>query len=197
MSQAEPRARRADSVRNHARIMDAARTQIAAAGPEVGMTEIAACAGVAVGTLYRHFATKTDLVAAVIGEFVAQVADRAEAAKASVAMGGHAFDELVSFLHYVLEASASNHAVKAAARALGAQPEEIADEQRARTALTSVIDAARDAGDVRDDLTVDDLYLVMNTAPTDQSAERLNRWLDLALYGLRGAGRGARTASAR
>ncbi|WP_328835333.1 hypothetical protein [Streptomyces europaeiscabiei] len=42
------------------------------------------------GTLYRHFPTKTCLVAAVVEEFVAQVADDAETACARVASGAHA-----------------------------------------------------------------------------------------------------------
>ncbi|GHE98783.1 helix-turn-helix domain-containing protein [Streptomyces griseoluteus] len=51
-------------VRNPTKILTAAGEQTTAHGPEVGMDEIASAAGVAVGTLYRHFPTKTDLVAA-------------------------------------------------------------------------------------------------------------------------------------
>ena len=40
-------------MRNRSKILDAAREQITARGPDVGMTDIAAAAGGAVGTLYR------------------------------------------------------------------------------------------------------------------------------------------------
>jgi AcrR family transcriptional regulator len=179
-------------VRNRAKILGAARAQIAEHGPDVGMTEIAAAAGVAVGTLYRHFPTKTDLIAAVVGEFVAQVADHADGAVARVEAGARAFDELEGFLGYVLDASATNHAVKAAAHAIGADPGKLSDERRAGTALAAIIDAARADGDVRDDLTVEDFYLLMTSAPTDQPVEALHRWLDLVLYGLRGTAPNAR-----
>ena len=75
-----PQARRADAVRNRARILKAARRLITDRGPEVGMSEISRAAGVAVGTLYRHFPTKTDLVAAVVIEYVESLARAAEEA---------------------------------------------------------------------------------------------------------------------
>lgn len=49
--------------------MLAAREQLALRGPEVQMDTIAAAAGVAVGTLYRNFPAKSDLIAAVMREF--------------------------------------------------------------------------------------------------------------------------------
>jgi len=107
---------RADAVRNRAKILNAAREQITLHGPEAGMDEIAAAAGVAVGTLYRHFPTKTELVAAVIAQFVDAVAEHAEAARSRVADGAHAVDEITAFLRYVVEATATDQAVKAADR---------------------------------------------------------------------------------
>ena len=62
--------RRADAVRNRASILEAARRLVAEQGTEVAMGEIARAAGVAVGTLYRHFPNKTDLLAAVVNEYV-------------------------------------------------------------------------------------------------------------------------------
>ena len=185
------RAPRADAVRNRKKILAAAREQIAQHGPEIGMDEIAAAAGVAVGTLYRHFPTKTDLVAAVIAEHMGQVADDAEAARARQAAGTRALDEIAGFLARVVEASAANHAVKAAAQALGAQPGDQAAEERASAAVATLIVAGQADGDILPDVTVEDIYLLLTTAPTDQPPAARARWLALVLPGLTTQGRTA------
>src|SRR5580692_11067966 len=56
------RAVRRDAVRNHHRILDAAREVLGESGADAGMEEIAARAGVGVGTVYRRFASKDALV---------------------------------------------------------------------------------------------------------------------------------------
>ena len=134
------------------------------------MDEIAAAAGVAVGTLYRHFPTKTDLIAAVVAGYVEQVADDADTALKRARTGGRALDELSAFLGRVVEASATDQAVKAAAHALDATPGDPDAEHRAGAALTDLIGIAQADGDVRSDVTVADLYLLFTTAPTDRPA---------------------------
>jgi AcrR family transcriptional regulator len=176
---------RADAVRNRKRILSAAREQITRHGPEIGMDEIAAAAGVAVGTLYRHFPTKTALVAAVIAEFVDDVAEHAEAARDRAAADGRAVDELTGFLGYVVEASATDRAVKAAAHALGAQPVNEESEARVTAPLAELVQAAQDDDDIRQDVTVEDLYLLFTSAPTDREPAARSRWLTLVLRGLR------------
>jgi AcrR family transcriptional regulator len=57
---------RADAVRNRARILDAARAAFAEYGRDAQMDEIAARAGVGVGTVYRHFPTKQSLAVAIV-----------------------------------------------------------------------------------------------------------------------------------
>ncbi len=178
------RAPRADAVRNRQKILAAAREQVTAHGPDAGMDEIAAAAGVAVGTLYRHFPTKTDLVAAVIEEFVAQVADDAEAACARVAAGARAWDEIAGFLACLVEEQAANHAAKAAARTLGAAPDEKDAERRVGAALATLIRSARANGDLHPDVSVADIYLLFSTAPADQPPTARARWLTLVLSGL-------------
>ena len=180
---------RADAVRNRTKILDAARDQITRNGPDAGMDQIAAAAGVAVGTLYRQFPNKTDLVSAVISEYLGHVADDIEAAAGRVRAGAHAMDEITELLGRVLEASATDHAVKAAARALGADPSDQAAEDRAGAALGGLIQIAQADGDLHPDVTVDDFYLLISSAPTDQPADVRARWLTLVLPGLRTRGR--------
>ena len=181
---AAERPQRADAIRNRRRILDAAAAQITTAGPEVGMDDIAQAAGVAVGTLYRHFPTKIDLLAAVIAEDVSAIADDAEASLARVRAGARAVDEVVGFLQRVAEATAKSHAVKAAAAGLGVKGHgEQTDETRAGVAVAELLQAAQRDGDVRPNITVDDIYLLVATAPTDQP-QQIGRWLELILPGI-------------
>jgi len=60
----ERSARRADAVRNRTAILEAAKQLVTEKGAEVAMGEIARVAGVAVGTLYRHFPNKAALLKA-------------------------------------------------------------------------------------------------------------------------------------
>jgi AcrR family transcriptional regulator len=184
----QTRAPRADSVRNRTKILTAARDQIREHGPEVGMAEIATAAGVAVGTLYRHFPTKADLVAAVIGEYVDRVAEDAEAALDRVHTGANAFTELTKFLDQVVEASANVSAVKAVAATLGADGGDPNTVHRATDALSKVIHEAQQQAEIRADLTIDDLYLLIGSAPMELPRSARQRWLSLITDGLRGPG---------
>ena len=62
------RPRRADAERNYRRLVDQAKVVFAEAGVDASLDEIARRAGVASGTLYRHFPTRLDLVEAVLAE---------------------------------------------------------------------------------------------------------------------------------
>jgi AcrR family transcriptional regulator len=57
-----PWAGRRDAVRNYHRILDAAREVLGESGAEASMEEIAARAGVGIGTVYRKFASKDALI---------------------------------------------------------------------------------------------------------------------------------------
>jgi AcrR family transcriptional regulator len=57
-----PREQRRDAARNHETLVRAATAAVHREGPHVSMATIAADAGVGIGTLYRHFRTREDLL---------------------------------------------------------------------------------------------------------------------------------------
>jgi AcrR family transcriptional regulator len=69
------RPRRADARRNYGQLIEQARIAFAESGVEASLDEIARRAGVASGTLYRHFPTRLDLMEAVLAEQIAELAD--------------------------------------------------------------------------------------------------------------------------
>ena len=181
--------RRADAVRNRTSILEAARQLVTEQGTEVAMGEIARVAGVAVGTLYRHFPNKADLLAAVVNEYVEALADDAQDAWARVEAGrSDADQELMGFLERALEMISRSHAAKTVARALGAEVEYAEPETRATEALGRLIEEGRASGRLRSDLTVSDLYVLMVFYPGDGSPEVRRRWLELIRPGLLGRG---------
>ena len=182
---AEGASRRADAVRNRTAILQAARQLVSEQGAEVAMGEIARAAGVAVGTLYRHFPNKADLLAAVVSEYVEALADAAQGAWERVEEGrSDAAQELLDFLERALEMIARSHAAKSVARALGAEVEYTEPETRATEALGRLIEQGRASGRLRADLTVSDLYILMVFYPGEGSAEIRQRWLELIRPGL-------------
>jgi AcrR family transcriptional regulator len=68
---------RADARRNRKRILAAAREQFAERGLDVHIEKVARSAGVGVGTVYRHFPAKEDLLQALADERFAFFAERA------------------------------------------------------------------------------------------------------------------------
>jgi AcrR family transcriptional regulator len=77
-----PRPLRADAARNRARLIEAARELFAERGLHVTMDEIARHAGVGVGTAYRRFASREELISALFDDRIEQVVAIAEAAAA-------------------------------------------------------------------------------------------------------------------
>jgi AcrR family transcriptional regulator len=76
---ATPKATRADAVRNRAAVILGARKVMGKKGLDAGMDEIARAAGVGVGTVYRHFPTKHDLIVGVMKARFERIAERATA----------------------------------------------------------------------------------------------------------------------
>src|SRR5947199_9029308 len=90
-----PRPMRADARRNRERILDAALAAFAEHGSASQMEDVAARAGVGVGTLYRHFPTKEALILAVVVRRFERFADYAAEALEADGDPGEAFAGLI------------------------------------------------------------------------------------------------------
>lgn len=75
-----PRALRKDAERNRRRVLAAARELFAERGLEATLNDVAHHTGVGVGTVYRRFATKEELLEAIFEDGIDQVVELAETA---------------------------------------------------------------------------------------------------------------------
>src|SRR5579884_2071595 len=74
----EERALRADARRNRERLLETAQDLFRERGLDVSVAEIAEAAGVGRGTLFRNFASKEDLIAAIVADGMHEVASQGE-----------------------------------------------------------------------------------------------------------------------
>src|SRR3954470_24852639 len=75
---------RADAVRNRAKILEVAARVFAEQGAAASTEQVAAEARVAIGTIFRHFPTKADLLAAIMKDTLAGLAERMAAPDATL-----------------------------------------------------------------------------------------------------------------
>jgi AcrR family transcriptional regulator len=179
-----PVVRRRDAQRNRAAIVLAATEVLAEGDPVALMPEIARRAGVGQATLYRHFADRHALTAAVIEHQL----DRLEEAVAGLAAHPEHFREL---LRSVLHTQIAMRGLVVLLRRLDA-PTQNRYRRRALAALSGPLRRAREHGHVRADLVPDDLALLFTMvqgvaeATGDAAAARAaaDRSVDLMLDGI-------------
>jgi AcrR family transcriptional regulator len=178
---------RADAHRNRARLLAAARELFAAHGLDVPMADIARHAGVSNGTLYNRFARREDLVEAVFTDRLETLGELAATALAAA----DPWDGFASYLTGACELQATDRGFnQLAARGM---PDTPAVRELRRAGLTAVIEVmtrAQRAGELRPDVTVDDLAFVLRgVSRTVESAPAAwRRHLALMLDGFRTAG---------
>ncbi len=185
-----PRRLRADAQRNVECLLEAAKTVFGTAGVDAPAKEIADLAGVGVGTLYRHFPQRSDLVKAVFQREV----DACAAAAPALAAAHKPGEALAQWLHRYTGFLATKRGLAPALHsgdpAYGALPGYFM--QRFGPALGSLLEAAAAAGEIRADIGPKDLlYAVANLClpAADQGVAYSQRMVALLIDGLRyGAG---------
>jgi AcrR family transcriptional regulator len=146
--------RRKDAQRNRQAILAAAR-ELFADGADVPMYEIARRAGVGQATLYRNFPDRRDLAAALLLEEMRHTEQLA---------ADHIDDPDAFFvlLRSIVETIARFQGLGALAREETCLGSELhSRRRRLRELLTEPLRAAKAAGTVRCDLTIDDVFLVV------------------------------------
>lgn len=180
---------RADAARNRRLLLAAAADEFAERGLDVSVADIARRAGVGKGTVFRHFATKDELIAAILIDRMAALSDLGEALREA--------DDAGAALREFLTAAAMQRQERDLSF-LAAASEAMPDVDRARgrmmTAIDRLVVRAREHGAVRADVTGADVFLLM-CAPNyiagyvpDASPDLWRRYLALILDGLRPEG---------
>lgn len=103
--------KRADARRNEATLLDAAAAAFVASGVDVPVREIAQRAGVGIGTIYRHFPTRADLIVAVYRH---QVEACAAAGPALLASSPSPHTALAQWIHLFVDFLVTKHGLAAA-----------------------------------------------------------------------------------
>jgi AcrR family transcriptional regulator len=179
-----PRSLRADAQRNRDRLLVAATQAFADQGEDVALETVAERAGVGIGTLYRHFPTRTDLIEAVYVEEVdalcRSAADLSDEAP---------WDALVGWLQRFIGYVATKHALAEELFAVADRDSEVFQTCRGAFygAGEPLLRRAQEAGEVRPDVTIDDVVKMVGGIAKIQGADAatVERILSVALDGLR------------
>ncbi|MFF5297268.1 TetR/AcrR family transcriptional regulator [Paractinoplanes globisporus] len=183
------RALRADAARNRSLLLAAAAEEFAARGMEASVADIARRAGIGKGTVFRHFPTKDDLLAAV-------VLDRVDSL-AALARQLYVRDDPGPALFEFLEAAAGKQQQLdfSFLRDAGDINDRLRDaRERLFGAIVGLVSRAQGAGAIRADITGLDVILMMCVPAhvvsfvPDAPPDLWRRYLALVVDGLRPEG---------
>ncbi|MPZ93956.1 MAG: TetR family transcriptional regulator [Propionibacteriales bacterium] len=176
---------RADARRNYDRLLDAARTTLTEVGSDAPLEEVARRAGVGIGTLYRHFPRRLDLLEAVYRKDVEKLATSAERLLAAASPWDALEGWLTEFIGYATTKRALFHEL---VDAVGRDSELLTySRQVITTSATSVLARAQEAGVARRDAEPGDLLRLVGgcTMMADLEPDQQARMLRIVLDGLR------------
>ena len=149
--------KRADARRNEQTLLDAAAAVFVTSGVEAPVRDIAAKAGVGMGTIYRHFPTRADLIVAVYRH---QVEACAEAGPALLASSSTPHAALAQWIDLFVDFLITKHGLAAALQSDNAGFETLHAYflDRLVPVCAQLLDAAVAAGEIRPDM---DAYELM------------------------------------
>lgn len=177
---------RADARRNEGKLIEAARIVFARTGVDAPMREIADEAGMGVGTIYRRFPQRADLIAAVFRREVDACADAALSLAQDHAPADAVDLWMQRYVDFILAKRGLASSLHSGGPAYATLPAYF--DARLEPALTSLLHAAADAGELRADVEPRDLLRAVAglcTPSGHSDPEVVRRLVRLLIDGLR------------
>ena len=185
-----PRALRADARRNREAVIAAAKKLFADEGLDAQMPDVAKAARVGVGTVYRHFPTKEDLIAALAAERFERLAEKARDAIAAE----DPWEGLCDFIRFSAQIQADDRGL---CEVMGSRPEvmEVSAYAVGLDELAAeMVKRAKGSGKLRKDLEWRDIPMIacglgrITPAEMGPAAGRWPRLVEIVIDGLRAPG---------
>jgi len=183
---------RVDARRNRELILQAARELSANGRAELHMDEIAARAGVGVGTVYRHFSDKGALIGTLVREWLEVFDTRLREAVADET--AEPFAALADVLRETAESLADDAAIRSALMRCGQRvlARAHAECPGLQNLCGVLVERAQEAGALRSDFEAEEIWMVLcavcATMGNGENGWHWRRHLELALRGMRAAG---------
>ncbi|MFJ5117038.1 TetR/AcrR family transcriptional regulator [Kitasatospora sp. NPDC088548] len=175
------RPRRTDAARNFDALLAAAREAFAEHGAEASLEDIARRAGVGIGTLYRNFPTRRHLFETVYADEVGELSLAAEELSAEPP-----WEALSDWLRRFVAHALTKRAIR---EALAGEETEVfvACRRLMYDASAPLLHRAQAAGEVRADMSIDDLLRLVSGVGSVSFADekQRDRVLSIALDGIR------------
>jgi AcrR family transcriptional regulator len=181
---------RADARRNRDAVIAAAKKLFADEGLDAQMPDIAKAAKVGVGTVYRHFPTKDDLIRALAVERFERFAEKTQEAIAAE----DPWEGLCEFIRFAVEIQADDRGL---CEVMGSRPE-VMNEAAMAVGLDKLTDEmvkrAQRSGALRNDIEWQDIPMIacsMGSATQAEEGPGLGRWprlVEILIDGLRAPG---------
>jgi AcrR family transcriptional regulator len=181
---------RADARRNREAVIVAAKRLFADEGLDAQMPDVAKAAKVGVGTVYRHFPTKADLIAALAAERFERLAEKAREGIAA----DDPWEGLCEFIRFSAQIQADDRGL---CEVMGSRPEVMAASGYAvglDGLCEELVEQAQRSGDLRKDLEWQDIPMIAcglgRITPAEQgpAVGRWPRLVEIVIDGLRGPG---------
>jgi AcrR family transcriptional regulator len=153
------RAQRVDARANRGRILDVAEEVFAKGGASASTEEVARLAGVGIGTVFRHFPTKAALIEAVLVREFGRIQEEADAL-VDAADPGEAF---FGFFGRLVARAPAKIAIGDALLDAGGDRDGIAGQasQGLRRTVGTLLNRAKEAGAVRPDIELPEVYALL------------------------------------